>query len=186
MPTQLLPMNEVTYVIGQSLSLVAVMLGFIAYQMKTSRAILAVEIFTALVFASHYFLIGALTATALNFVGMVQCVAFYWRDKKGSNSPVIPVVFTVLMVVTSILTWGEWYSVFIMLGLTAYSITMALHSAKIIRYTNIFFKSPMCLAYNALAFSVGGIIYECAVLTSSVVKTVTERKTAEGEKHGEI
>lgn len=182
---QLSSPGELTYVIGQSLSLVAVVLGFIAYQMKTSRAILAMEIVISLVFSAHYFLIGALTATALNFLSAIQCVAYYLRDRRGSHNAVIPCIFTALVVATSILTWDNWYSVFIMLGLTAYSVSIALHSAKIIRYT-VLFKSPMCLLYNALALSVGGIIYECAILTSAVTAIIKNRGKEARAENGQV
>jgi len=102
--------NDVTYIIGQSLSLVAVLLGFITYQMKTSRAILAMEIVISLVFSTHYALIGALTAAALNLLSAVQCVAYYLRDRKGSHNMVIPLFFTAMVITTSILTWDSWYS----------------------------------------------------------------------------
>ena len=40
----------------------------------------------------------------------------------------------------------------------------------------VFVKSPLCLLYNAMVFSVGGIIYECAVLISSVIGLMKYRK----------
>ena len=41
-------------------------------------------------------------------------------------------------------------------------------------------KSPLCLIYNAIVLSGGGIIYECAVITSSVLGII-KHKRAEGE-----
>ena len=58
---------------GQFLGVVAVIFGFISFQMKTPRGILSLQLATALVFAAHYFFIGALTATALNLLGAVKC-----------------------------------------------------------------------------------------------------------------
>ena len=60
-------------IIGQFLGIVAVVLGFVSFQMKTSRGILALQLATALVFAAHYYFIGTLTATALNLLGAVKC-----------------------------------------------------------------------------------------------------------------
>ena len=172
--------GEVGYVIGQILSIVAVILGFISYQMKTSQKILAIEIITALVFSAHYLLIGAPTAMALNLLGAVQCVVFYFRDKQGKKGWILPVIFSVITVATGIMTWDGWHSVLIMLGLVAYNLSIASQNAQIIRYA-MFFKSPMCLAYNAIAFSVGGIIYECSVLISSVIGTVRYHKNKKKE-----
>lgn len=58
---------------GQFLGIVVVVLGFVSFQMKASRGILALQLATALVFAAHYYFIGALTATALYLLGAVKC-----------------------------------------------------------------------------------------------------------------
>ena len=163
--------GEVGYIIGQVLSIVAVILGLVSYQMKTSRAILAIEIITASVFSAHYLLIGENTAMALNLLAVVQCIVYYYRDKHNKKGWVVPIIFTCLIIVTSILTWDGWYSLFIMLGLVAYSICVASQNAQIIRYA-MFFKAPMCMTYNIIVFSTGGILYEAAVLISSIIGTV--------------
>ena len=55
--------GEIGMIIGQGLSLVAVVTGFISYQMKSAKGILLFQIITALIFSAHYLLIGAMTAT---------------------------------------------------------------------------------------------------------------------------
>ena len=157
-----------TYIIGQVLGIVAVILGFISFQMKSPGRILLFQVITAFVFSVHYFLIGAYTAVALNLMASAQCVFYYFRDKRGSRSLAEPVIFTVLVIVAGILTWEGWYSVFIMSGLVVNSVSLAFSDAQKIRIA-MFIKSPLCLLYNIFVLSGGGIIYECAVLVSSVI-----------------
>lgn len=159
------------YIIGQSLSFVAVIIGFISYQMKSSSSILAMEVVSALVFASHYLLIGAPTAMALNLLAALQCFVYYLRAKRGGKSIIVPIIFTCLVITTSILTWNGWYSVFIMAGLAVHSFFMASSNPQTIRYA-IFFKAPACLTYNIIVFSLGGILYECSVFISSIISTI--------------
>ena len=180
------------YIIGQSLSFVAVIIGFISYQMKSSSSILAMEVVSALVFSAHYLLIGAYTAMALNLLAALQCFVYYLRAKRGGKGLLIPIIFTCLVITTSILTWDGWYSVFIMAGLAVYSLFMASQNPQTIRYA-IFFKAPACLTYNLIVFSLGGILYECSVLISSIISTIKyyEKKkspqTAQtGVYHGKI
>lgn len=167
--------GEVGYVLGQILSIVAVVLGFVSFQMKTPKGILTFQIATALVFSVHYMLIGAMTATALNFLGAVKCVCYYIRNKRSHKSMFEPVLFTTLVIFTSLLTWDEWYSIFIMLGLVVNSIAFSLSNAQTIRKLNLF-KSPLCLVYNIIVLSSGGIIYETATLISSVIGIIKNRK----------
>ena len=168
-------LDDVLYMIGQLLGIVAVILGFVCFQMKSPRGILAFQMIVASVFSAHYLLIGAYTAVALNLLAAVQCVFYYFRNRRGSKSMVIPAVFTVLTFVAGILTWEGWYSAFIMLGLIINSVSLAFPDAQKIRYS-MFVKSPACLIYNVIVLSGGGMIYEGAVLVSAVIGTLKERK----------
>lgn len=168
--------GEVGNIIGQVLSIVAVITGVISLQTKTARSILCWQIITALIFSAHYFLIGAMTAVALNFLSAIKCVCYYFRNKRGSNNPIIPIFFTLLIIVTSVLTWDGWYSAFLMIGLTVNSIGFALPNPQSIRKLNLI-KSPLCLIYNALVLSSGGIIYESATFTSALVGIIRNRKS---------
>lgn len=155
-------------IIGQILSIVAVILGFISYQMKTSGGVLIFQTATALVFSVHYLLIGALTAAVLNFLGAVKCVIYFLSDKYGKRTVLEPIVFVAVCIITSLLTWEGPYSLFIMCGVIADTISLAFSDPQKTRLC-MFVKSPLCLIYNVIVSSGGGIIYECAVLISSVV-----------------
>lgn len=165
-------------VIGQILSIVAVVTGFISFQMKTSGGILLFQILTALVFSTHYLLIGATTAAALNFIAAIKCVCYFLRNKRGGKGKFLPVFFTVLVFVTSLLTWDGWYSIFIMTGLVLNAVSLSLSNAQTIRKLNLI-KSPLCLAYNVLVASWGGTLYEVASFLSAVIGIVKHRKTAQ-------
>ena len=172
--------GEVGTIIGQGLSLVAVATGFISYQMKTSKGILFFQILTALVFSAHYFLIGAMTAAALNFVSAIKCVCYFIRNKRGSKGLLVPIFFTVLVCITSLLTWSEWYSIFIMAGLVTNSICLALSNPQTIRKLTLI-KSPLCFVYNLFVLSSGGMIYEVAVFVSAILGLLKNRQKKETE-----
>lgn len=170
--------GEVGYVIGQCFSGFAVLVAFISFQQKTAGRILLCEILSASLFTAHYLLIGAPTAAALNVLGVLQCIVYFVRDKRGSKSKFWPFVFTALMVAVGILTWEGWHSAFIVFGLAVYSVSISLPNPQTIRYA-MFLKSPACLVYNVCAGSIGGTAYECAVLISSLIGTVRNRKRAD-------
>lgn len=160
--------------IGQLLGITAVVFGFISYQMKTSRGILIFQLATALIFSAHYLLIGALTAMALNLLGAISCVFYFFRDKRGGKSITEPIIFIALVIVSSILTWEGWYSAFIMSGLVVNSISLILSNAQKTRMCMLL-KSPLCLVYNIIVSSAGGIVYECVVLISSLIGIIKNR-----------
>lgn len=167
--------EELLYILGQIVSIIAVILGFLSFQMKTARRILGLQIIVALLFALHYLLIGGYSAIAPNLLGCIGCIFFYWRDKTGSNSLVIPVIFITLLVIMGIITWAGWYDIFILTGCIASNAGLSMRNPQNTRKAMLI-KSPLCLIYNAIVLSIGGVIYEISVLSSSIIGLIRNRK----------
>ena len=173
-------------IIGQIFGMIAVILGFICFQMKSSRGILIFQMIIALTFALHYTCIGEPAAAPVNILAAVQSLCYYFRSKKGSNGLFLPLFFTALMVGVNAFSWayfgGDWYTVFLLLGVAAMVISLSFSSAQNIRYATLI-KSPLCLTYNVFAGSIGGMVYEGAVLTSSIIGII---KYIRENKNGKI
>lgn len=167
--------------VGQMLSIAAVVTGFISFQMKKPSGILTLQIVTALLFSAHYLMIGAMTAAVLNFIAAIQSAAYYIRNRKQSRSLVIPVVFTLLVVFTGILTYDGWYSVLLTAGLIINAIGLALPDPQNIRKLYLI-KSPLCLIYNTCVLSSGGIIYEAATFISAVIGIAKNKKRSDPQQ----
>ncbi|MBE6597262.1 MAG: YgjV family protein [Ruminococcaceae bacterium] len=172
-------LGDTGIMIGQLLSLVAVATGFISFQMKTPKGILLFQIITALIFSAHYILIDAMTAAALNFIAAIMCVAYYIRNKRGGKGLFVPIFFTLLVFITSLLTWDGIYSLFIMAGLLVNSVALSLSDPQQIRKLTLI-KSPLCLIYNLCVWSAGGTVFEISVLTSAIIALVKNRKERNG------
>ena len=160
--------EDIPYLIGQLLGLVAVVMGFLSFQRKNAAGIIVFQLTAALIFAVHYTLIGAPTAIALNLLTAANCIFCYFRDKRGSKSMIGSYVMMLLVVVISLLTWEGWYSATIMVGLVFNMISLALdHPQKTRRVMLI--KAPLCFVYNLMVGSLGGMVYECTILASAVI-----------------
>lgn len=168
-------METAFYYIGQLLGIAAVVLGFMSFQMKTPKKILACQSTVAFVFAAHYLLIGAPGAAALNLLSALNNILYFFRAKRGSRSLFEPIFYITMTTVTSILTWEAWYTVILMLGLYAAAIGLSLQNPQNTRKVMLI-KAPLCLTYNALVFSVGGVIYEAAVLASAIIGLIRNRE----------
>lgn len=171
-------MENVLYLIGQGLGVVAVVLGFINYQVKTREQVLYVHIATTLCFGFHYMLIGAYAGMAMNFVGAVRNVVYYYAFRDGKNGRPWAVGFALLTGAIGIISWEAWYSVFIVLGLIINSYAMSFTKPQNVR-KSILVSSPLVLAYDIFARSYGGIVYETVVIVSSIIGLWRFRK---GEK----
>ena len=160
--------QELAFIIGQVLGIIAVILGFLSFQMKTPGRILLFQIVTASVFAVHYLLIGAPTAVCLNLLAAVQCTVYYFRARKGKKGRLVPCLFALAVVLASLLTWSGWYTLLIMVGLAINALSLSFSRAQSIRVAQ-FVKTPTCFLYNLLVLSLGGAVYEAAVFLSSLI-----------------
>lgn len=172
-------MENHLFLIGQIFGVIAVILGFITYQIRTQKALLFVQTVTALVFVIHYLLIGAVSGMVLNIVAMIRNLVYSRRDLKLFSGKWWPIAFAVIMGITGMLFWQDWYSVFVVAGLVINSVCMSFKDPQKIR-KSILVSSPLVLIYDAFALSLGGIIYESAAIVSALVGILRfSRKKAE-------
>ncbi len=167
--------GESGYVIGQALSIIAVITGFISMQMKKPGGILCFLIATSVCFTLHYLLIGANDALFINIVGTVMCIVYWIRDRMNTRNIIIPIIFAVVTVLAGIPNFEGWRSLLLMIGGGVNAISLSLSNPQTTRKLN-FIKSPLFLIYNVLAFSVGGIVFETAILSSSIIGLIRNRK----------
>ena len=161
-------MEEIVYIIGQVMGVVAILLGILSYQMHTQKRLLVVQIATTVVFSLHYLMIGAISGMALNVVCSIRNIAYFWRNQKQKQDKLLPIVFTVILGIVGVLTWEAWYSVFVFVGLVINTLCMSFSDPQKVR-ASILVTSPMVIVYDVFALSIGGIVYESVVIVSSLV-----------------
>ena len=162
-------------IIGQIFGFIAVVLGFISYQVKTKEKLMVVHTATCVVFCLHYLLIGAISGFALNCVGFVRNLCYANKDKKFLNHKSVPVIFAIIMGIMGIITWQDERSILIVLGLIINTYCLSFKNPQNIR-KSILISSPLVLVYDVLVLAVGGAIYEGTVIISSVIGILRYRK----------
>jgi hypothetical protein len=169
-------MENPMYYFGQFLGIVAIILGFLTFQMKSREKLVFLQIAATFAFAIHYLLIGAYSGMALNFVAMIRNIVFYFVGKEKPVPRFLSVLFAVFMSVMGVLSWQAWYSIFAVLGLLINSYCMSFSNSQNI-CKSILVTSPMVLIYNCFVLSVGGIVYESVAIISASIGIFRTRKT---------
>ena len=172
---------DVAMLLGQALGIVAVILGFITYQMKSTKALLVVNMITCGVFCAHYLLIGAISGFALNAVALVRNIVYTNRDKKLFSSPIWPYVFATIMLAAGILSWQGWSSILVVVALVLNTLALSLKNAQHIRFS-LLISCPMVLIYDVLLRSYGGAVYESMSIISAIIGIVRFRKIGQETK----
>ena len=167
--------NGIVWCIAQALSVIAIFVGFITYQIKSQSRLLLVQSLLALIFSIHYLLLGAYSGMAMNIVAIIRNFAYDYRVKKGIDGKLIPVFFVILQALMCALTWEAWYSVFILFGLCGNTYCMSFKSSQNIR-KSILVTCPLVFTYNVFVGSIGGSIFEAVAFTSGFIGLIRKSK----------
>ena len=167
--------NNIVYIIGQALGIVAIGLGFLSYQLKTREGLVFAQFATAVCFVLHYLMIGAYSCMALNIISVIRNFTYFQLGKKGSVAKGWAIAFSIVMGVMGVLSWQNWYSIFVVLGLIINSYCMSFSNPQNIR-KSILVTSPLVLIYDVLVLSVGGAVYETIAIVSAVIGIVRTHK----------
>ncbi len=165
---------NIVMIIGQIVGAMAIVFGFLSFQMNSAKKILTMQLVVTVLFSIHYLLIGALSGFALNLVGIVRNIVYYNLNSKNKSSKVIPIFFAAVMAIAGFISWQGFFSLFMIAGLVINSVCMSFSNSKNIK-RSILVSSPMVIVYNVAFFSIGGIIYESVVIASSIVGLVKEK-----------
>ena len=168
-------------IIAQIVSIIGMLLGVLSFQQKGKARILTFQLLGSTMFVIHFFMINALSGAILNFVAIVRALIFIYEDKIHGDHP----AWTIGLTATYILSYISVFTVFgkdptpinlilevlPVLAMTVTTIAFRYKEAKILRRVT-FISSPMWLTYNAIFFSLGGIIGETLNIGSALIGTI--------------
>lgn len=166
------------FIIAQIFGVIAIILGFLSYQMRTRRQILLALSATVIALSLHYLFLGAYTGMAMNAVSLIRNIAYDYRDRKEIKSPLIPIVFTAIQVVMGILTWQAWYSILVLVGIAINTYCVGLCNSQNLR-KSILVTSPLVLIYNIFTMALSGIVFEVVGIVSAIIGIIRHRKKSE-------
>ena len=166
---------NISLIVGQMLGIVAVVLGFISYQVKNDRKLLFVHMLTCAVFSAHYYLLGAISGAVLNGVGIIRDVVYYYKDKSFYKPRLFPIIFAVIMFILGMYSSNGIHSILIVAGLVINTVCLSFKNVQNIR-KSVLVTCPMVLIYDIIEHSYGGIIYESVAMVSAIIGIVRFRK----------
>ena len=167
------------FYIAQALGVVAIILGFINYIVKTRGQVIFVNSVTTVCFVLHYLCLGAWAGMALNFVACIRNIVYYYAGKNGQVSKALSIAFTVIMgamgITVSLIAKEGWYFILSVVALMINSFAMSFHNPTNIR-KSILITTPLVLVYNCFAFSVSGAVYESVAIISAIIGLIRYKK----------
>ena len=163
------------YILGQVLSIIAMIIMVVSFQMKSNKLLFVLQIISCMGFATSYLLLGYVDACVLNILALLRCVLFLIKRLKGNL--LVLVLLELSFIVCTFFTYQSVFSIIILIAQMVGTFAMWTGNGKIIRYLNLFITSPGWLINNIYVFSIGGIICESFNIISILVALFRYRKT---------
>jgi hypothetical protein len=167
--------SAIQEIIGQTLSIIATVITVFSYQFRTKKTILFAQILSTACLAISYFLLGATSGFALNIVGIVRNLCFYFQPAKGNFRYYSGAFFAVAMAVVGILFWQGPADILIITALVINAVMLSAFSAQALRYS-ILFTCTLMTAYALIHVNIGAVLNESFSIVSSFVGILRYRQ----------
>lgn len=152
---------------AQVVGFLGVFLNLMIYQHKTRTRVLVNKIVANGVWAIHYFLLDAYTATCIAIVGAISTFVFMKVDSKSLKGRLWLGFFVLVNIISGILTWNTAVS---LLAVTASVISNISFFVGVPKYTRRFaLVISLCMGtYGFLNGSVAVVVNEVLTVISTV------------------
>ena len=142
-----------------------------AFQCKKHKTIVLLRTLNELVFGLQYFFLGAYTGLAMNLIGSVRNILFTRQVEKGRSTKSTMVIFSVLFAIFGLLTWQGMKSLMIVAAKVVSTVAYGNKNPAVVRVL-VLLTSIAWLVYDALIFSVAGVISEGFTVISILIGIV--------------
>lgn len=168
--------------VGQLIGFAAMAVSTIIYWQRRRKNRLILKLTTDVLWAAHHLMIFSYSAAATTSVAIFREIVFYNYDRKWAKSKLWCVVFSIVFVLASLMTWKDIYS--IVPAVSSVLTTIAFGSKKItITRAFAFLASVGMLTYgihyNSIATVINEFLTELSIIASIIICRSMKRK---GEK----
>jgi len=160
-------LNMKHYILIQFVGFVAVGVSLWVFQINNRHTMLKLMVLSALLYATHFYFLGAYTGAAMNLLGAGRNIVFI---KSNNRTKWLPAGFIVLFVIATIITWQGPLSLLPLGGMIGG--TLAFWQTNTSRIRRLALMSPpLWFTYNFISGSYPGMLIEVIMLSSNLIGT---------------
>ena len=163
-------------IVAQVIGIIAVVVSFITYQLKSKKSICIVLSIAIALFCVHYALLGETIGVVLNVVCIIRNVCYTFENNRILSHKAVPIVLTAIMGILSILTWEGFHTALFASGIMINTLSLGYLKPQNLR-KSLLLSCSLILIYNAVVSSWGGLINEAFVIISAIIALIRYRNT---------
>jgi len=155
------------YILIQLVGFVAVGISLWVFQVNNRQTMLKIMVFSALLYATHFYFLGAYTGAAMNLLGAGRNIIFI---KSANRTKWLPALFVLLFIIATIMTWQGPLSLLALGGMVSGTLAFWQTNTKRIRRIALL-SPPLWFTYNFISGSYPGMLIEFIMLISNLIGT---------------
>ncbi|MBE6597052.1 MAG: YgjV family protein [Ruminococcaceae bacterium] len=152
----------------QALGFLGMFVQIFSMQSKEYKKVIGMTISGELIFGFQLLLLGGITGAATNFAACITNIIYFIRIRQKKSTTVFQVIFGILFVAIGLLTWEGPLSLLVIAAKLVSTVSYGMKDTKIIRRLKLI-SMPLWLIYDVLHFSIGGMLNDLMVITSTVI-----------------
>jgi hypothetical protein len=155
-----------TFLLIQIIGFIAVIFSVLTYRLNKRKNMLITETIAAFLYSLYFFLLGATTGGAMNFIGGLRAIAYFKYPPSKDNRWVLW-LFIIFAVVATYFFWDGVISLLALIGTLGYAFAYWQKNPKIIRRFMLI-TFPTWFTYNLIVGSYPGMAIKIIVLISNL------------------
>lgn len=157
-------------IIAQGIGIIGAALVIGSYQCKKNKSLIFTQFLGSTCFVFNYLMLSAYTGCFMNISGSVRNLVFLGGQKVRKIW--VLALICLLLISGTVITWSGFLSILPFLGMLSVTIAMYFDNGKYIRISQLFISSPCWLIYNFASGTIGGVVCEIFVITSTIISII--------------
>ena len=160
--------------LGQSLSILGVIITAISYQTNSKRLLVAIQSASIICHCLAYFFLGATSGFILNIVCLIRNLSYCALKNNRTVNISVSSFFTLAVIIAGVFSWQSYFSLFMIVAIAINTAFMGIGTPQQLR-KSILLTSSLIFVYNLAVFSIGGMMNEVLAISSSIIGIIRFR-----------
>ena len=159
--------------IGQLVGFIPLLLAFVTFSLSKRKHILISKTLSDFISAAHFFLLGEVVGGAVCIVNTGRGLVFYNKGKKWASGIYVPIVFSILTLLTTLIRWQGWYTLLPAVGSVLAVIGFWCNRPRLVKLFNLP-AVTLWLIYSIITESISATLINIISIASIVVSIIIE------------
>lgn len=168
-----LDMSSPTKFAGQLVGFIPLILSFITFSLAKREHILISKTLSDLTSVVHFFLLGEVVGGAVCLVNTGRGIVFYNKGKKWASGIYIPIIFSAITMLTTLLQWKGWYTVLPAVGSVLAVIGFWCNRPRLVKLFNLP-AVTLWLIYSIIIVSISATIINIISIITILISIIRE------------